>query len=250
MKKEFENKVALVTGASRGIGRAIATKLAKNGANVAINYNSNQDEAKKTQGIVSSLGIRSEIFKADVSNQKSVIELVRDVENNMGSIDLLVTNAGVAELEDPEKLDFEIWNKMISVNLNGTYLPVIEAIKGMKKRNFGRIVCVASIAGIGMRPKMISYGTSKAAVIAFVRNISSTLAPSIRINTVAPGLIDTDMIQVMNESRRKEMINDTPLKRIGLPEEIAETVLFLLSERSSFTNGQTLVADGGRISLP
>ena len=250
MQKELHNRVALITGASRGIGKAIAVKLAENGASVAINYNYNKEAAKKTKILINSLGVRSEIFKSDISDPKSVSSLVNKVEKNMGPIDLLVTNAGVAEMEDPEKLDFKIWNKMISVNLNGTYLPVTEVIKGMKKRKFGRIVCISSIAGIGMRPQMIAYGTSKAAVIAFTRNISSTLAPFVRINAVAPGLIDTDMIQVMDESKRKEMINATPLKRIGSPEEIAETVLFLLSERSSFTNGQTLIADGGRVTIP
>ena len=250
MQKELHNRVALITGASRGIGKAIAVKLAKNGASVAINYNYNKEAAKKTKILINSLGVRSEIFKSDISDPQSVSSLVNNVEKNMGPIDLLVTNAGVAEMEDPEKLDFKIWNKMISVNLNGTYLPVTEVIKGMKKRKFGRIVCISSIAGIGMRPQMIAYGTSKAAVIAFTRNISSTLAPFIRINAVAPGLIDTDMIQVMSERQQNAVAEATPMKRLGQPDEIAELTAFLLSERASFITGQCYVASGGRVTLP
>jgi len=248
---EFKEKVALITGASRGIGRAIAIELAKNGATIAINYNSNIKAAKETQKLVNKTGVKSEIFKADVSKEKSVKTLIKQTEKKLGSIDLLITNAGIALLsKNPLKLDFNIWKKTMATNVDGTLLPIKEVLPGMIKRKYGRIVCISSIAGLGMRPNMITYGTSKASVIALVRNLSAAVAPHIRINSVAPGLIETDMIESLDKKIRKTMIETTPLKRIGKPKDIANTVCYLLSDRSNFTTGQTLVTDGGRVSLP
>ena len=251
MKKEFDGKVALVTGGGRGIGRAIARKLAENGAKVAINYLSNEEAAKVTASEVKKFTNSYMLIKANVADQKSVKRMVGLVEKDLGPVDLLVTNAGIAMMpEYPLDMNFETWKELMRVNLDGTYLPIGELIHGMIERGYGRIVCISSIAGLGMRPNFISYGTSKAAVIALVRNIAAAAAPTVRINSVAPGLIDTEMIEALDESTRKKMIENTPMKRIGRPEEMAETVLYLLSDRSSFTTGQTLVADGGRQPLP
>ncbi len=248
---EFKGKVALITGASRGIGRAIAIELAKNGANIAINYNSNLKSAKETQKLVDKTGVKSEIIKADVSREKSIKLLIKQTEKKLGPIDLLVTNAGIALLsKDPLKLDYKIWRKTMATNVDGTLLPIKEVLPGMIKRKYGRIVCLSSIAGLGMRPNMITYGTSKAAVIALVRNLSAAVAPHIRINSVAPGLIDTDMIESLDKKTRKNMIENTPLKRIGKPQDIANSVCYLLSDRSDYTTGQTIVTDGGRVPLP
>ena len=248
---EFKGKVALITGASRGIGRAIAIELAKNGANIAINYNSNLKSAKETQKLVNKTGVKSEIIKADVSKEKSIKLLIKQTEKKLGPIDLLVTNAGIALLsKDPLKLDYKIWKKTMATNVDGTLLPIKEVLPGMIKRKYGRIVCLSSIAGLGMRPNMITYGTSKAAVIALVRNLSAAVAPHIRINSVAPGLIETDMIESLDKKTRKNMIENTPLKRIGKPQDIANSVCYLLSNRSDYTTGQTIVTDGGRVPLP
>ena len=248
---EFKGKVALITGASRGIGRAIAIELAKNGANIAINYNSNFKSAKETQKLVNKTGVKSEIIKADVSKEKSIKLLIKQTEKKLGPIDLLVTNAGIALLSmDPLKLDYKIWKKTMATNVDGTLLPIKEVLPGMIKRKYGRIVCLSSIAGLGMRPNMITYGTSKAAVIALVRNLSAAVAPHIRINSVAPGLIETDMIESLDKKTRKNMIENTPLKRIGKPQDIANSVCYLLSDRSDYTTGQTIVTDGGRVPLP
>tara|TARA_Y100001960_G_scaffold44101_1_gene43837 strand:+ start:111 stop:869 length:759 start_codon:yes stop_codon:yes gene_type:complete len=248
---EFKGKVALITGASRGIGRAIAIELAKNGANIAINYNSNLKSAKETQKLVNKIGVKSEIIKADVSKEKSIKLLIKQTEKKLGPIDLLVTNAGIALLsKDPLKLDYKIWKKTMATNVDGTLLPIKEVLPGMIKRKYGRIVCLSSIAGLGMRPNMITYGTSKAAVIALVRNLSAAVAPHIRINSVAPGLIETDMIESLDKKTRKNMIENTPLKRIGKPQDIANSVCYLLSDRSDYTTGQTIVTDGGRVPLP
>jgi len=248
---EFKGKVALITGASRGIGRAIAIELAKNGASISINYNSDIKSAKETQKLVNKTGVKSEIFKADVSKQKDVKTLIKNTEKKLGPIDLLVTNAGIALLSKSLlELDYDVWKKTMATNVDGTLLPIKEVLPGMIKRKFGRIVCISSIAGLGMRPNMITYGTSKAAVIALVRNLSAAVAPHVRINSVAPGLIETDMIQSLDKKVRKTMVETTPLQRIGKPKDIANTVCYLLSDKSDFTTGQTLVTDGGRVPLP
>ena len=248
--KDFEGKVALITGASRGIGRAIAINLAASGASIAINYNENEEAAIETKKLVDTNQVPSTILKANVADSDDVKKMINETEKKLGPIDLLVTNAGIAETEEVADMSIETWKNIMAVNVDGTLFPILELIPGMIKRNFGRIVCISSIAGIGMRPQLVSYGTSKAAVMALVRNLAGAIAPQIRINSVAPGLIETDMIQIMSEEKRKNMIEDTPLKRIGKPEEIAETVAYLLSEKSSYTTGQTLVSDGGRIPLP
>lgn len=248
---EFKGKVALITGASRGIGRAIAIELAKNGASISINYNSDIKSAKETQKLVNKTGVKSEIFKADVSKQKDVKTLIKNTEKKLGPIDLLVTNAGIALLSKSLlELDYDVWKKTMATNVDGTLLPIKEVLPGMIKRKFGRIVCISSVAGLGMRPNMITYGTSKAAVIALVRNLSAAVAPHVRINSVAPGLIETDMIQSLDKKVRKTMVETTPLQRIGKPQDIANTVCYLLSDKSDFTTGQTLVTDGGRVPLP
>jgi 3-oxoacyl-[acyl-carrier protein] reductase len=248
---EFKGKVALITGASRGIGRAIAIELAKNGASISINYNSDIKSAKETQKLVNKTGVKSAIFKANVSKEKEVKKLIKNTEKELGSIDLLITNAGIALLsKKPLELDYGVWKETMATNVDGTLLPIKEVLPGMIKRKFGRIVCISSVAGLGMRPNMITYGTSKAAVIALVRNLSSAIAPYVRINSVAPGLIETDMIQSLDKKARKNIVETTPLQRIGKPEDIANTVCYLLSKKSDFTTGQTLVTDGGRVPLP
>ena len=250
-KQEFKGKVALVTGASRGIGKAISIELAKMGASVSINYNSQIKSAKDTLKTIKSFGVNAVVIKADVSKEKDVKFLIRKTEKTIGPIDLLVTNAGILHLsKNFLELDYKIWKKTMVTNVDGTLLPIKEVLPGMMKRKFGRIVCISSIAGLGKRPSMITYATSKAAVIALARNLAEAVAPHIRINTVAPGLIETDMARAFNKKTKKNVIQDTPLKRLGTPEDIAKTVIYLLSNQSAFTTGQTLITDGGKVALP
>ncbi len=249
--KSLKGKIALVTGASRGLGRAIALKLAKNGVIVSVNYNSNIKEAKNTLKLIYKLSGKGEIIKADVSKESEVKELINKTEKKLGPIDLLVTNAGILHVsKNFLELDYKIWKKTMATNVDGTLLPIKEVLPGMIKRKYGRIVCITSIAGLGMRPSMITYGTSKAAVIALVRNLASAVAPYVRINSVAPGLIETDMAKAFDNKTKKSIIEATPLKRLGTPEDIANTVYYLLSDQSKFTTGQTLVTDGGKVALP
>ena len=221
------------------------------GASVAINYNSNIKSAKDTLKIIKNYGANAVVIKANVSKEKDVKYLIKKTEKSIGDIDLLVTNAGILHLsKNFLELDYKLWKKTMATNVDGTLLPIKEVIPGMLKRKFGRIVCISSIAGLGKRPSMITYATSKAAVIALARNLAEALAPHIRINTVAPGLIETDMAEAFDKKTKKTIIQDTPLKRLGTPEDIAKTVIYLLSNQSAFTTGQTLITDGGKVALP
>jgi 3-oxoacyl-[acyl-carrier protein] reductase len=248
--KELKGRTALVTGGSRGIGRATCLALARQGARVAVNYVSNAQDARETVADIERLGAEAMMVQADVSDPDRVADMVAVVESEFGPVDLLVTSAGIAAAEHHSKMTFASWRRMLSVNLDGTYLPVMAVKDGMLKRGYGRIVCIASIAGLRARGRMITYSTSKAGVIAFARSCAESFGPAIRVNCVAPGLIETEMGASVGTETMQRMADEAFLKRIGQPEEIAETVLFLLSERSSFTTGQTLVADGGRVTLP
>ncbi len=247
---EFQGRVALVTGGSRGIGRAICERLATGGARIAINYQKAEDAARATLEAVNSFGTDGILVQANVAEPKEVAEMVKKTEQDLGPSDLLVTSAGIAKVEPPDQLDYDSFKQMMSVNVDGTYLPLVAVTKGMRARGFGRIVCIASIAALRPRPAQAAYSASKAAVIAFARNLSEDLAPSVRINSIAPGLIETDMMQIMTPSQRQAIAEATPMKRLGRAEEIAELAAFLLSERSSYTTGQCYIASGGRVTLP
>lgn len=247
---EFEGKTALVTGGSRGIGRATCLRLAKEGAAVAVNYQGNAAAAEEVRKQIVDAGGRAIAVQGNVAEEADVAAMVAATEQELGPIDLLVCNAGIGRLGDADPHGIENWRHVMAVNVDGVFLPVMAVREGMAARGDGRIVCIASIAGLRPRARNIAYATSKAAVIAFVRNVSGVLAPHIRINCIAPGLIETDMIADMDPGLKQSMIDDTPISRLGQPEEIAEMALFLLSDRASFTTGQTMVSSGGRVTVP
>ena len=247
---ELAGRTALVTGGSRGIGRAICRILAREGADVAINYVNDAAAGREAEALVVAEGVKCAVVKADVSEPEQVDAMVAQTERALGPIDLLVTSAGMVVPRLGTEVDFATWQRVMRVNLDGTFLPVMAVKGGMLERKFGRIVCIASIAALRPRPLQMPYGVSKAAVIAFARSCSEAFAPDVRINSIAPGLIETEMAAKLSPNARRAMIEGTPMKRIGEPEEIAEMALFLLSERSSFTTGQCFVASGGRVTLP
>ena len=249
-EKEFTGRTALVTGGSRGIGRAVCVRLAQEGADVAVNFVGNRGAAEETCGLLEKEGVRAVAVQADVSVPDEVAAMVATVEAELGPVDLLVANAGIAETVSHDKLDYAMWRRTMATNVDGVFLSIAAVKEGMIARKYGRIVCMASIAGLFARPTLIDYAVSKAAVIAIVRNFAPALAPDVRINAVAPGLTETDMADGLDRVLRQAAIDSTPLKRIGAPEEIAEMALFQLSDRSSFTTGQTMVASGGRVMLP
>ena len=247
---EFSGRVALVTGGSRGIGRAVCVDLAKRGAGIAINFAENEAAATEACKQVEAAGAKCVAIKADVSDADAVAAVVETAERELGAIDILVTCAAIVHRQTHTEMDLATWRRTLAVNVDGTYHPVMAVKDGMIERGYGRIVCISSLAALRPRPKEIAYSVSKAAIIALVRSCAAAFAPAVRVNCVAPGFIDTEILAFMSEEAKREVIETTPLNRLGKPEEIAETVAFLLSDRSSFTTGQTVLASGGRGNLP
>ena len=250
MSTEFNSRVALVTGGSRGIGRATCIALAREGARVAINYVSDKVAALETLTQVRRVGGDGAIFQASVEQEPAVREMIGAITSELGSIEFLVTNAGIAVQEHHAELNLAGFRRMMTTNVEGTLIPIMAVKDSMIQRGSGGIVCVASVAGLRPRPLNIAYSTSKAAVVAMARNFAAALGPTVRVNCVAPGLIETDMIAGMDHDSRDVMRQEAFVKRLGKPEDIAEAIVFLLSDKASFVSGQTFVADGGRITLP
>ena len=252
--RDLSGRVALVTGGSRGIGRAICRRLAKAGAWVAINHSSSGAAAAETLAQIGADGGEGGVYRADVSSFEATDAMFRSIETDRGAVELLVTNAGIASFQDDVDMPVDLWRRILSVNLDGTFHCVWRAKAGMLARGDGRIVCISSINGLApstMRPdRLIAYGTSKSAIIGFSRNCATAFGPAIRVNCVAPGLIDTDMTSGMSEEMRERIIASTPAGRTGTPEDIAELTYFLLSDAAGFITGQTYVASGGLVTLP
>ena len=252
--REFEGRVALVTGGSRGIGRAICVRLARGGAWVAVNHSASPDAAAETLDLVRAEGGAGAILQADVSSREAVGAMFDAIEARRGPVDLLVTNAGIASFQDNSEMDPELWRRIMAVNLDGTFHCVWRARDAMRARGDGRIVCMSSVNGIAVsrmrRDRLIAYGTSKSAVIGFARNCAAAFGPAIRVNCVAPGLIDTDMTKDMSDEMRAAIVAATPAGRTGTPEDIAELTCFLLGDAAGFVTGQTFVASGGLVNLP
>ncbi len=249
--KEFEGRVALVTGGSRGIGRACCRRLASAGARVAINYARNETAAKETARQVQEVGGEAYVVRADVFCEDQVLAMVDDVSQQLGPVDLLVNNAGTFQFITHQEITRKIWDDTINTNLTGVFTTTWAVKDSMVKREFGRIVNLSSTGALIGRPMSIPYSASKAALIGFTKSLAEALAgDNIRVNAVAPGLIATEILDGVEEQTLDEIIGITPLKRIGQPEEVADVVHFLLSEQSRFMTGQTLVISGGRVMRP
>jgi 3-oxoacyl-[acyl-carrier protein] reductase len=247
----FANRVALVTGGSRGIGRSTALRLAREGADVAISYASRSKEAEQVVAEIQALGRKAVYVPCNVARPDDVARLVYQTQAQLGPIDLLAHCGAISNICDHSALSYELWLETIDVNLNGAYLVVFAVKDEMIARNFGRIVLVSSVAALRPRKMQIHYASSKAGVIALTRCCGEAFAPhNVRINCVAPGLIETEMAHVIPDESMKRIVAETPLGRIGQPEEIGAIIRFLLSEESSFMTGETISASGGRVTLP
>lgn len=252
--EEFKNRTVLVTGGSRGIGRAICLRLAGTGARIAINYANSEDAAKATLADVEAAGGSGAIYQADIGNLEQMKAMYGKIEAELGPVDMLVCNAGAASAQDSLTMEFDLWYQMMNTNMNGTFHTIWLAKDGMMERGFGRIVTMASVAGLGKNPlakdRLLAYGSSKAGIIGLSRACANAFSPKVRVNCIAPGFIETDMTANASEEGKKIISDATMLGRLGKPEEIAEMAYFLLSDRSSYTTGQTILASGGMMTLP
>lgn len=240
------NQVALVTGASRGIGRAIATELSRRGWDVCVNYQHSRAEAEALAETLRQNGRRAIAVQADVADSAAVNKMVRQAEAGLGRVGLLVNNAGISRQGLFQDVDDDLWNRYLAVNITGPRNAVRAVLPGMLHEKAGCIVNISSIWGLRGASCEVPYACTKAAVIGLTRSLAMELAPSgIRVNCVAPGCIDTDMTRALGPETRKMLEDETPLGRLGTPEDIARAVAFFASKDASFITGQVLTADGG-----
>lgn len=242
-----ENKVALITGGTRGIGKAIAKKFAENGYALVINYVSENTDLEKLKKDINS---RNEILfvRANVGDFNSCEELVKKAIEKFGKIDVLVNNAGITRDNLIMRMKEEDFDKVINTNLKGTFNVTKNVVPYMMKKRFGKIVNISSVVGVSGNAGQCNYAASKAGIIGFTKSIAKELASrNILANCVAPGFIDTDMTEVLSDSVKENINNQIPLKRMGTAEEIAKAVYFLAGEDNTYITGQVLNIDGGML---
>lgn len=241
-------QVALVTGASRGIGRAIVLELGRAGYAVCVNYLNSRQAAQEVTETLRSEGCDAVAIQADVADGAAVADMVRQAEKELGPVTVLVNNAGVAGQAQFQDITDEMWNRYLAVNLGGARNTIRAVLPHMLSEKSGAIVNISSIWGLRGASCEVAYACTKAAIIALTRSLAMELAPSgIRVNCVAPGVINTDMVQVLGQQTLRDLAEQTPLGRLGTPEDIAHAVAFLASDKASFITGQVLGADGGFI---
>ena len=244
----LDGKIALVTGGSRGIGRAIALRLAEEGAKVAINYAGNQTAAEEVKAIIEQHGGTAMIVQTDVSDSIAAAEMVARVHEELGGLDILVNNAGITRDTLLVRMKDEDFDAVINTNLKGIYACTKAAAKFMTKQRSGRIVNLSSVVGEIGNIGQTNYAAAKAGVIGFSKAAAKEFAARhVTVNVVAPGFIDTDMTAVLKDSIREKLIEGIPLGALGKPEHVADAVLFLVSDAASYITGQVLNVDGGMV---
>lgn len=241
-------KNALVTGASRGIGKEIALELSKHGVNVAISYINNKEKAQEVVDGIKKNGINGMAIKADISKEEDVANMVEIINAEWGPIDILVNNAGITKDNLLIRMKTEEWDDVIGTNLKGTYLCTKYVVRGMMKKRYGKIINIASVVGITGNFGQGNYSASKAGVIGFTKSIAKELASrGINVNAVAPGFIETDMTEILKKDIKDSLVKSIPMGRIGTPKDIANIVVFLASEKSDYITGEIINVDGGMV---
>ena len=244
--KRFENKIVLVTGAGRGIGASIAKRFASEGAEVIVNYSGNDEAAQKTVDEITATGGQAQKYKCSVNDSESVKVMIDEIIKKFGRIDILVNNAGITKDGLMLRMTDEDFDRVIDVNLKGTFNCTKYVSKYMLKQKSGKIINISSVVGLSGNAGQVNYSASKAGIIGITKSAAKELSSrGITVNAVAPGYVDTDMTKVLSDNIRNEILPTIPLQRMGNVEDISNCVAFLASEDASYITGQVISVDGG-----
>jgi len=247
--KLLEGKTALITGASKGIGKAIAIKFAANGANVAFTYLSSVEKGQALENELSALGVKVKGYRSDASDYKAAEELINSVVQDLGGLDILVNNAGITKDNLLMRMTEEMWDDIMNVNLKSCFNTVKASSRTFMKQRSGSIINMSSVVGVKGNAGQSNYAASKAGIIGFTKSIALELGSrNIRCNAIAPGFIETEMTEVLDEKTIQTWRDAIPLKRGGAPEDVADACVFLGSDMSAYITGQVIQVDGGMLT--
>lgn len=244
----LQSKNALVTGSSRGIGRAIALELGRKGVNVAVNYAGNEQKAEEVVQELKNLGVKAIKIRANVADEQDVKAMVKEVIKEFGRLDILVNNAGITKDNLLMRMKTEEFDDVIDTNLKGTFLCTKAVTRQMMKQRYGKIINIASIVGVSGNAGQANYVAAKAGIIGLTKSTAKELASrNILVNAIAPGFITTEMTEVLTEEQQEAILTTIPLEKLGEPEDIANVVCFLASDDAKYITGQTIHVDGGMV---
>lgn len=245
-KKSLKDKTVIISGASRGIGRAVAIELARAGANISFNFRSSEAEAKELEKEIQGLGVKVKGVQVDIRDYDSVKSWVDDTVVSFGRVDIIVNNAGITKDGALALMSPDNWKEVINTNLDGTFNLTKAAILIFMKQKSGNVVNITSVSGIMGMARQTNYAASKAGIIGFSKSLAKEVAAyNIRVNAVAPGFVETDILKDLKEDYMEEILKKIPLGRLGEPVEVAKAVKFLVSDDSKYITGQTIIIDGG-----
>lgn len=242
----LKDKIAIISGGSKGIGRAIALELAGEGVNIAFNYLKSKQEAEALENELVKLGVKAKTSCVDIKDSNAVLKWVEATKEHFGGLDIIVNNAGIIKDKALALMELSDWHDVIDTNLNGMFNLTRAAVITLIKQKKGDIINITSITGIRGMPRQTNYAASKAGIIGFTKSLAQELASyNIRVNAIAPGYIETDMTSQLKEEQKDKLIKRIPLSRFGKAQEVAKGVKFLLSDAANYITGQTIIIDGG-----